>query len=152
LKKYQIFFDGIEKYPLTQKQREAIITNEDNNLVIAGAGSGKTSVIAARVSYLLEAKLCSPEDIFLKLEKLGVVDGFSQLVGTFLNHFKSNKRSVQELRETLHGIEDSAHLYAFLGLFQIIYDKYESALSSEGSIPHTNSRNRRCGFFTNTNF
>ena len=41
------FFGTIEKNPLTTKQREAVIINEDNNLVIAGAGSGKTSTIAA---------------------------------------------------------------------------------------------------------
>jgi DNA helicase IV len=65
LDSYKSFFDTIEKHPLTENQRKAIVINQDNNLVIAGAGSGKTSVIAARVGYLLEKELCQPEDILL---------------------------------------------------------------------------------------
>jgi DNA helicase-4 len=47
-------FDTLEKYPLTEEQRLAIIRNEDNNLVIAGAGSGKTSTLVGRIGYLLK--------------------------------------------------------------------------------------------------
>lgn len=35
------YFDAIEKNPLTEMQRRAVVTHEDNTLVIAGAGSGK---------------------------------------------------------------------------------------------------------------
>ena len=65
LNRYKKFFNTVEPYPLTEKQREAIIINQDNNLVIAGAGSGKTSVIAAKVSYLLKKELCKSDDILL---------------------------------------------------------------------------------------
>ena len=45
LKAYCDFFDTVESQPLTDKQREACIVDEDNNLVLAGAGTGKTSVM-----------------------------------------------------------------------------------------------------------
>jgi DNA helicase-4 len=54
LKKYKEFFDSIESNPLTEAQRLAVIKNETSNLVIAGAGSGKTSVIAARCTYIVD--------------------------------------------------------------------------------------------------
>jgi len=35
LKKYKKYFDSLEKYPLEEKQRLAILHDEDNNLVVA---------------------------------------------------------------------------------------------------------------------
>ena len=48
------FFDRFEVHPLTDEQRRAIIVDEDRNLVVAGAGSGKTSVIASKAGWLLK--------------------------------------------------------------------------------------------------
>jgi DNA helicase-4 len=59
------FFDTIEKLPLTPMQRRAVIVHEENNLVIAGAGSGKTSVIAARAFYLIQRQLAKPHEILI---------------------------------------------------------------------------------------
>jgi chromosome segregation ATPase len=50
------FFDTVESQPLTEKQKEAVLVNENNNLILAGAGSGKTSVVVAKVSYLIKKK------------------------------------------------------------------------------------------------
>jgi DNA helicase IV len=47
-------FDHIEKNPLTKEQRKSVVVDEDSNLVIASAGSGKTSVIVAKTAWLLE--------------------------------------------------------------------------------------------------
>ena len=63
--RFRELFDAIEAHPLTEAQREAIVTNEDNNLVIAAAGSGKTSVIVAKAAYLLKKGLCKPGEILL---------------------------------------------------------------------------------------
>lgn len=59
------FFDQVETNPLTEMQRRAIVIHEDNTLVIAGAGSGKTSVIVAKAGYLLQKKLCSENSLLL---------------------------------------------------------------------------------------
>lgn len=52
--KFAHFFANLEEYPLSTDQVEAIIRDEDNNLVIAGAGTGKTTTIAGKVAYLLK--------------------------------------------------------------------------------------------------
>lgn len=62
---FRDFFDHIEAHPLTDAQRSAVVTDEDNTLVIAGAGSGKTSVIVAKAGYLVKREICKPEQVLL---------------------------------------------------------------------------------------
>jgi len=63
--KEKSFFDTVESNPLTSKQQEAVLVNENNNLILAGAGSGKTSVIVAKVIYLLKKKVLHPNEILI---------------------------------------------------------------------------------------
>lgn len=65
LKRFQVFFDTIEPNPLTEKQRTAIVMDEENVLVVAGAGTGKTSTIVGKACYLVEKGLAKPEEILL---------------------------------------------------------------------------------------
>ena len=41
---------------LDEDQRRVILTDEDYCLVIAGAGAGKTTTVAAKVKYLVDKK------------------------------------------------------------------------------------------------
>ncbi len=59
------FFETIEKNPLTPEQRRAVVCDEDATLVLAGAGSGKTSVITAKAAYLISRGIRKPEEILL---------------------------------------------------------------------------------------
>lgn len=59
------FFDDIDNKSLDLQQREAIVIDEDNNLIIAGAGSGKTLTISGKVKYLVKKKKVDPENILL---------------------------------------------------------------------------------------
>ncbi len=59
------FFDTIESNPLTPEQRLAVSTDEDATIVLAGAGSGKTSVIVAKAAYLINRQVRKPEEILL---------------------------------------------------------------------------------------
>lgn len=63
--RWQEFFDTFEKNPLTPEQRLSIVSDEDATLVLAGAGSGKTSVITAKAAYLIKAGIRKPEEILL---------------------------------------------------------------------------------------
>ncbi len=66
---------------LDEDQRRVILTDEDYCLVIAGAGAGKTTTVAAKVKYLVEKKGIEPSQI---------------LVVSFTN------KAVQELRDKLN--------------------------------------------------
>ena len=65
LQKYDAFFSNIDGKSLDKQQREAVINDEDRILLLAGAGSGKTLTIAAKVKYLCETKGVNPADILL---------------------------------------------------------------------------------------
>ncbi|MBZ9632193.1 UvrD-helicase domain-containing protein [Salegentibacter sp. LM13S] len=65
LKETQQYFNDIEGKSLDHQQRSAIIKNEDNNIVVAGAGSGKTTTIAGKVKYLLEKCDYKKDEILL---------------------------------------------------------------------------------------
>jgi len=65
LELYKEYFKKIERNPLSEKQRLAVIVNEKNNLILAGAGSGKTSVIVAKVGYVLKKGYASKKEILL---------------------------------------------------------------------------------------
>lgn len=65
LKECASFFSNIDNASLDKQQRIAIIKDEDNNLVIAGAGSGKTTTVAGKVAYVIDRFKVKPEEILL---------------------------------------------------------------------------------------
>jgi len=58
-------FETIESNPLSKEQQIAVITDEDHNLIIAAAGSGKTSVIVAKLAHLLKQGDIHPSQILI---------------------------------------------------------------------------------------
>jgi DNA helicase-4 len=65
LRAYSDLFDNIENRKLDLQQRTAIVTDEDNNIIIAGAGSGKTTTIVGKVQYVLDRYKIRSEEILL---------------------------------------------------------------------------------------
>lgn len=59
------YFDGVLEYPLDLQQRTAVVTLEDNCLVVSSAGSGKTSTMCGKVKYLVEKQGIDPKKILL---------------------------------------------------------------------------------------
>jgi len=59
------YFDNIEGKSLDNQQRNAVLTDEYSNLIVAGAGSGKTLTILGKVKYLLEQKKMDPKHILI---------------------------------------------------------------------------------------
>ena len=76
-----ILYDVDPNIKLDDDQRRVVLTDEDYCLVIAGAGAGKTTTVAAKVKYLVEKKNIDPSQI---------------LVVSFTN------KAVQELRDKLN--------------------------------------------------
>ncbi|EKN3609144.1 DNA helicase IV [Yersinia enterocolitica] len=65
LEEHQDFFQSVESSPLNESQSRAVVNGEDSVLVLAGAGSGKTSVLVARAGWLLRRNEALPEQILL---------------------------------------------------------------------------------------
>ena len=65
LERYREFFDTVEAKPLTDCQRRAAVIEEDRHLVVAGAGTGKTSTIVARVAYLVQHQAVPPAQVLV---------------------------------------------------------------------------------------
>lgn len=59
------FFDTVEKSPLTQEQAEAVITFDNRVLLVASAGSGKTSTMVAKAGYALQRGYFAAERMLL---------------------------------------------------------------------------------------
>ena len=59
------FFDQVEARPLTDEQRKAVVIDEDRNLAVAAAGSGKTSVIVAKAGWLVWRGYRHPSELLL---------------------------------------------------------------------------------------
>ena len=76
-----ILKDVDPKIRLDEDQRKVVLCDEDYTLVIAGAGAGKTTTVAAKVKYLVEKNGIDPSQI---------------LVVSFTN------KAVQELREKVN--------------------------------------------------
>jgi DNA helicase-4 len=65
LNEYKIFFNEVESEKLTPRQRRACIIDNDNNLLLAGAGTGKTSVMVGRTGYLINSLQAEHNEILL---------------------------------------------------------------------------------------
>lgn len=75
-------------------------------------------------------------EVFEKLNELGHVSQFSRLIATFLNHVRSNRRSMEELKQKAQSTEsdDSERPFAFLSIFEKVQADYEQRLQESGKI------------------
>lgn len=65
LVEHKEYFDTLLTYPLDNQQRDAIVTLGENVLVVAAAGSGKTSTIVAKTHYLVNKLNVDPRNILV---------------------------------------------------------------------------------------
>ena len=92
--------------PLTNEQAEAVATDEDATLVLAGAGTGKTSVIVGKVAHLIRNQDVSPDEV---------------LVLAF------NRKAADEIRGRLKGDLSAAHVHTFHSFGRRVIAESESA-------------------------
>ena len=83
---------GVRSSPPTSEQAEAIATDEDTTLVLAGAGTGKTAVITGKIAHLVRNQGVPPDEI---------------LVLAF------NRKAAEEIRERLPDDLAGAHVATF---------------------------------------
>lgn len=65
LEKRMSFFDRVESNPLTHEQRLGVLRSNDMNMVLAAAGTGKTSVMVAKALDLIDRGLANPSEILV---------------------------------------------------------------------------------------
>lgn len=75
------YFDTVLAYPLDQQQREAVVSLEDNVLVISSAGSGKTMTTVGKVRYLIDVQHVPAEKILLITFTRKAAESLSERLG-----------------------------------------------------------------------
>lgn len=75
------YFDTVLPYPLDPQQREAIVSLEDNVLVISSAGSGKTMTTVGKVRYLIDVQQVDPKKILLITFTRKAAESLSERLG-----------------------------------------------------------------------
>ncbi|MCD8372542.1 MAG: UvrD-helicase domain-containing protein, partial [Clostridia bacterium] len=61
----KILYEVDPNIMLDEEQRKVVLSDEDYTLVIAGAGAGKTTTVAAKVRYLVQKKNIDPKQILV---------------------------------------------------------------------------------------
>lgn len=103
---------------LDYDQRKVILTDEDYCLVIAGAGAGKTTTVAAKVKYLIEKKHIDPSQILVVSFTNKAVNELKEKLNKDLNincpvatfHSTGNAILRKQIQDPLR-IVDSTQLY-----------------------------------------
>lgn len=104
---------NLEGYTLDNDQQEAVVTDEQSCLVIAGAGCGKTSMLISKVAYLLK-KGVNPERILL---------------------LSFTKKTVSDLEKRLKKINPKLKVYTFHKLGKDITGKeYDETITVANTI------------------
>ena len=125
--KHKKLFAASMGYPLSDEQIDAVLYDEYRSLVVAGAGTGKTSTIVAKVQWIFAQNLSTPERIQLLAfnrdaakeinTRLGIKDKDDALASTFhslgnrlRSQAKGEKRRVHKMAEE----KDKHLLQAFM--------------------------------------
>ena len=58
-------FEEIEGHSLSEEQKRAIVVDEANTLVVAGAGTGKTTTLLGKAFYIVSKGLATPEEVLV---------------------------------------------------------------------------------------
>ena len=125
-------------HPMSDEQAEAIATDEDVTLVLAGAGSGKTRVIDGKVAHLVRNETVQPQEILVLAYNKAAAENIRERLGrdlaqTTVTTFHAFGRSViaraEERAPTISELaeDDMALLKAIDGIVkEILQDPRKS--------------------------
>ena len=148
LSKHKDLFDHLFPNPLTQEQRLCIVDDSYRTLVIASAGSGKTTTLIGKYVFLLKEGPASPKEILVlafnkaieqelkeKIKKL-VLGGIDPEVYTFhgfglelLNKAEGRKRVDILAESSSDGLLDTANVLGIINKAKGRYPKIEDWIS-----------------------
>ncbi|MBC8948937.1 DNA helicase IV [Xenorhabdus sp. TS4] len=129
LVQYEQFFQTIETSPLDHSQCQAIINGEQNILVLAGAGSGKTSVLVARAGWLLLRQQALPEQILLLAFNCPAADEINERIQTRLGTQEIKAKTFYTL--ALHIIQQGSNKSPKISELEIDAQKRRDFLMQE---------------------
>lgn len=112
LHKHRQLFNKLFPHPLTHEQRLAIVDDSYRTLVIASAGSGKTTTLLGKYVFLLKEGLATPRDI--------LVLAFNKAIQQEIE--KKIKKLVQKIRFPLSARPE---VYTFHGFGYNLIEKAE---------------------------
>ena len=132
-------FDQIESSPLTHQQRRAVLTAEDNTLVVAGAGSGKTSVIVAKIAYQLHRELIQADEVlalaFSREAKDELEQRFKRRLGKSIEASTFHALGLRIISETASRKPDVSVLATDQAkLLKFVQDTIERAFLEDGAL------------------
>jgi DNA helicase-4 len=84
-------FENIEGRTLSEEQKRAIVVDEANNLIVAGAGTGKTTALLGKAFYIVSKGLAKPEEVLIIAFNTSIVEENREKV----NHKKGIKFPVR---------------------------------------------------------
>ena len=100
LDRSRAFLDHVEARPLSDEQRRAVAVDDDRNLVVAAAGSGKTAVMVAKAGWLVESGRRRPDELLLLAFARKARDKLAEGVAKRLGREAASGMSV----ETFHSL------------------------------------------------
>lgn len=103
LRERKEFYDKVESNPLTQDQRLAVARNNDHNLVLAAAGTGKTSVVVAKALDLVDRGDAKPSEVLVLAYNRKAAEELQTRVGERAE--KASKKKAAGLKiKTFHAL------------------------------------------------
>tara|TARA_Y100000590_G_scaffold396242_1_gene476781 strand:+ start:378 stop:3017 length:2640 start_codon:yes stop_codon:yes gene_type:complete len=115
----------IEGKYLEESQKKAILENEKNVCVNAGAGSGKTLTILGKIIHLLDKKLAKPEEILIMAFNRRVSIELKKRVKDLAKEFPHLSKELQDI-SIMEGIDRKIHTFHSFCFNQIVQKENKS--------------------------
>ena len=93
------FLNNVDVHPLTEEQRTAVAVDDDRNLVVAAAGSGKTSLILAKAAWQVESRRRRADEILILAFARNARNEIAERIRRCLGEPTKNAITVQTFHE-----------------------------------------------------
>ena len=116
LKSSDYLLSNINGYSLDLEQRKAIITDHKANLLIAGAGSGKSLTMIGKIRYLIEMKNIKEDEIlcitFTRDARLNLEKNIKKNYNYDINVYTFHKLALELLKKLFYIKSGYSKLYS----------------------------------------
>lgn len=139
----------IGAHHLNQEQKKAVTQTEGRILILAGAGSGKTSTLCYRMAHLIENKSISPDSILGLTFTNKAAQEMRERIGKIISKEKAKKITLctfhsfcmQVLRDHIDklGYTKKFSLYDEYDMKRLTTNVAKNLLDHEGKLPSLNS-------------